>query len=801
MFRRLPKSLCIPIAVLLLSFLAGGVSAQNRGTFVGAVNYPAGAPTVPSNTGFLGGGVLPLEAKLGDVNGDGKPDVIVAAACSSPALGLGIPGCPSSGYAVVVYLANGDGTFQAPLISSVTSLNIRSIAVGDFNNDGKLDVAVVSDCDPADCTQGTVSILLGAGDGTFTQAAQYTFDGAVLQAGTAAVGDFNNDGKLDLAVGIGCFNLSVTGCATGAVSVYWGNGDGTLSAPTNYPAPGNTAASLVVGDFNGDGKLDIIAGSGVSNFSSLTILLGSGSGAFAESSVSFSFGLSSLATADFNSDRKLDLAIMSYAGSLTILTGNGDGTFQVAETVPTGLGNAVTNGSSIAIADLNGDGKPDLTVSGTFGPSSVNGVQVFLNDGSGNFTTGASYPLAGWEYASIVAADFNSDGKIDVVMASECSESPTPGNHCPDGSIDVLLGNGDGTFQGPTLLSNSVNGGPGAYSNGSADFNGDGIPDLFSTSVCSSSTTCGAGILLSKPDGTYQPQTIVLSGAQEPLYSIAGDFNKDGKQDLAILNACDSFSTCVSPSVTVLLGNGDGTFQPPVTYPLGGNISVTGIVIGDFNGDGKLDIATGSQCSDANCTQGLVNVLLGNGDGTFQPVISTPVGSYPIGRLAAGDFANNGRTDLAVGSFNPTTASGVVAILMSNGDGTFTNTVTYNSGGTGSLGGIAVGSLRLNNVLDIVVGSECEPITADTNCSNGIISVLLGNGDGTFTQGQILTVTDGNLVSAALADTNGDNLPDFVGVTTAGIVVAPGKGMGLFCHRSATPASEKLKAWHQSLLH
>src|ERR1039458_7131968 len=140
-------SLVVSVAILVTVILVPNSQAQNEGTFVGAVNYPAGAPTVPSNTGYLIGGVVPTEVHTGDFNGDGKLDVIAAVNCSLGAGGgYGLPNCPASGYTVAVYLSNGDGTFQAPILSASLPPDLRSIVVGDFNGDGKLDVAGASDC-------------------------------------------------------------------------------------------------------------------------------------------------------------------------------------------------------------------------------------------------------------------------------------------------------------------------------------------------------------------------------------------------------------------------------------------------------------------------------------------------------------------------------------------------------------------------------------------------------------------------------------------------------------------------------
>src|SRR5438128_1355631 len=242
----------------ILIWIYGSLAAaQTKGTFQAGINYPAGPATVSSNTGYLAGGITPLEAHTGDFNGDGKPDVVVAASCGPASNGYGIPGCPASGYAVVVYLSNGDGTFQTGIINGGPAPALRSIAVGDFNGDGRLDVAAASDCfSSQDCSSGSMLILLGNGDGTFSHSAYFPLVGIVSQANTVTVGDLNGDSKPDVVVTLGC--APVVSPCQGAVSVYLGNGDGSFPASNSYPAVGNGGIPVVIGDFNKDGKPDVL---------------------------------------------------------------------------------------------------------------------------------------------------------------------------------------------------------------------------------------------------------------------------------------------------------------------------------------------------------------------------------------------------------------------------------------------------------------------------------------------------------------------------------------------------------------
>lgn len=776
------KSFAFGLGTLLL--LAGSARSQNRGSFTGAANYPAGAPVTPTNTGYLQGGISPVDSAKGDFNGDGKMDVVVLASCSS----LNFPTCPrENGTVVAVYLNNGDGTFTGPILSGDLNGEPRAIVVGDFDGDGRLDVVEASDCLALDdCSAGTITMLLGDGQGHFNQSGvPQALTGSVNYPGTMAAGHFHDSQFLDLAVGVSCY-LS---CTSGAVEIFLGNGNGTLGPMTVYSTAGNGAVYPVVGDFDKDGIQDLIVGTfyapGDTGHAAIEFLKGNGNGSFtAAAPVTLpNYGLTAIAAGDFNFDQNLDLAVTPNGGTLQILNGNGNGIFQAPVTILTGLSNPITNGNTIALLDPDGSGKRDLAISGGFGISQVSGVQILLNDGLGNFTAGPSFPMGGWEQAPIVVADFTGDGKADIVMASTFSELP---NHSSDGTISLLFGNGDGSFQGPTIL--SVPEGPtGIYSAGVADLNGDGIPDLFASNSGIPGQE-GIGVLLGSPDGTYQPPFIVPSGVPGPLFTVSGDFNGDGKKDLAVLNTCDVPPSCASASITILIGNGDGTFQASAPYPITGYYGPVGLVMGDFDGDGKPDLAAALECATNDCSQGTVAVLRGNGDGTFQDAKPSSVGPGTVTSIAAADFNSDGLTDVAVTNINSTQADPYgefVSVLYGNADGSMTIRGTYPSGGSnyGATLGLAVTAADINHDgrPDIVVGNQCEaPAQNDAGCANGSIGVLLQNIDGTFAPVNEIVVTDGNLTAVTLADIDGDGNLDLVGSIADGVIVARGDGNGRF---------------------
>ncbi len=372
------------------------------------------------------------------------------------------------------------------------------------------------------------------------------------------------------------------------------------------------------------------------------------------------------------------------AYTVTVATGTGDGTIRLdlAElAIHDAAGNALAGGAfqaaaaaatglfpqSGAIADLNGDGKPDLAV------TSDGSVSVLLGNGDGtfqppsNFATGAVEP-------SIAIADLNGDGKPDLALT----------NFVRAGSTVVLLGNGDGTF-GPA---SGFAAGQQPFSVAIADLNGDGKPDL----AVAPNSPDKVFVLVGNGDGTFGPASGFAAGRQPRSVAIA-DLNGDGKPDLAVANGN-------SNTVSVLLGNGDGTFGPHSDVATGS--APVSVAIADFNGDGKPDLAV------ANANSNTVSVLLGNGDGTFGPAADFATGSVPVS-VAIADLNGDGKPDLAVTNFD----SNSVSVLLGHGDGTF-----------GPASDLATGS-EPNSVAIADLNGDGHPDLAVTNLLSGDVSVFL----------------------------------------------------------------------------
>lgn len=713
-------------------------------------------------------GISGVTATITDVNGDGKLDIVVAANNNGTAASTGI----------AVLLGNGDGTFKTAVTSA--SAGGQYVAAGDLNGDGKADLVFDSG-----------AVQLGNGDGTF-KASAFTLPGSHNGGGMPAIADFNNDGKLDVALN----QPAIT-----TIAIYNGNGDGTFTTGHVY-AGIYTTPELGAVDLDGDGNMDLLTGinaAGVfgpdpNSYGVLQVLMGYGDGTFNGASAYPDTALANFAVGDFNGDGKPDLlgaavtsSIYEQSNGLQLLVGDGKGNF--APAAPTGVGMPVM----IAAADMNGDGKLDAVFDNELSSGGTD-LAVALGDGKGNFGTATEYAAPDGDTMSFVTTgDFNGDGKPDVLAEA--------GNTGSDGSINetlyLYLNNGDGTLKTPLQI-----GSPQFLGEMSvADLNGDGKLDI---AVINEGTLPASGgvptggsveVYLGNGDGTFKAP---FSYAGTFLGFVAiGDVNNDGKPDLVATTASSDGSTGY---LSVFLGNGDGTFQTPVNTTMP-DTSIGQVAVGDFNGDGKPDVLVGDCCGLAT-----THIALGNGDGTFPTVSSLPIGLSSLFVATAdvnGDkladallvTADSGNSPVAIETLLSTGAASTAAttttlsasataiapganvaftatVAPSSGSGTPTGTVTFLDGtttlGTGTLSsGVATYSTSslasgTHSITAVYSGSS----TFSASTSSAITVTVSGSTPTLAPTSTTLTASATSAVSgtsltftAAVAETSGTATP------------------------------------------
>ena len=630
------------------------------------------------------------------------------------------------------------------------------MAVGDFNGDGNLDIVVTNETCTVNghistitCSVGSVSVLLGNGDGTFQPRVDYAAGLAPISVSST---DLNGDGKLDLVV---------VNSQDNSIFVLLGNGDGTFEAHVDYPVTSPTVA--IVGDFNHDGKPDVAAATGAG----FSVWLGNGDGTLqtrADFRLQDQSAANSLAVADFNRDGNQDLVVSGSPAGVNIFLGNGDGSFTFKATY------AAATGAVIAV-DINHDGKPDLAILNTaslsHNPSL--GFAVLLGNGDGTFQPSVKIASGGLTSA-VVAADFNGDGHLDLAISNDpCfTEGPNFADaSCGSGSVTVLLGNGQGAFG--TTAQNVGTVGTNPTSLLHVDLNGDQKLDL----VVLNHADDTISVLLGNGDGTFAPQ-VTYATAHLPVALQAADFKGDGKIGVAVVNqiCVITSSSCATGSVSVLLGNGDGTLQPHEDFPVG--VTPAGLAIADFNGDGKPDLAV----TNANLGLGnTVSILTGKGDGTFNPRVDYTVVNEP-GPIVAADFNNDGKIDLAIACEDTANTEACpsplsLSILLGNGDATFQRHDAQFATSNFPHGPSSLVSADLN------ADSNLDLLAGDLTGSG--FSTFLGKGDGTFQAAATGAGTGVGMDYLAVGDFYGDHKVDVaLAEETPRIVIFHGNGDGTF---------------------
>ncbi|WP_196292754.1 T9SS type A sorting domain-containing protein [Hymenobacter ruricola] len=511
----------------------------------------------------------------------------------------------------------------------------------------------------------------------------------------------------------------------------------TFGAVTAFSTGGSSRPrGIAVADVNGDGNPDLLT----ANYGTSTagVQLGTGTGTFGTAST-FSTGVGSLpraiAVADVNGDGNPDLLTANNGKSTaSVLLGTGTGTFGTASTFSTGT---FSEPRGIAVADVNGDGKPDLLTANI----GSNTVGVLLGTGTGSFGAVTTFGT-GSQPCGIAVADVNGDGQPDIITANN-----------GDDTVAVLLGTGTGTFGPFTAFGTGSGSTP--YGVAVADVNGDGNPDL----LTANSDTNKAGVLLGTGTGSFGSVRTYSAGPNSIPFDIAvGDVNNDGKLDLLTANAG-------SDTVGMLLGTGTGTFGPVTALSTGSGSEPWGVVAADVDGDGRLDLLTAN--NSAYTTGVLLNTTPVLATRTFLPVTNTSSGNSPRG-VAVADVNGDGKLDLLTANYGNSTAG----VLLGTGTGSFGAVTTFSSGG---------GLPRAIAVADVNGDGKPDLLTANNSISSNSVGVLLGTGTGSF--GAATTFSAGGNSAPrglAVADVNGDGKPDVLtanyGTDAVGVLLGTGTG-------------------------
>jgi hypothetical protein len=668
-----------------------------------------------------------------DFNSDGFKDIIC-------------PGkvCSSCNW-LVILLGSATGTFSPP--TNVPIINDgSSMASGDFNSDGKMDLVSLS----AGMTGNNVRIYLGIGNGTF---GTYSAFSSSIDL-NVIVDDLNLDGKLDLIFAGNYYGNP------NQISVRFGIGNGSFGTPQNYPTNNNSGEvqGLVSGDFNNDGKPDIA----LSNSNSIVSVFLNTNAGILSSVVNYTVGFSptNLAIADFNSDGKIDIAISNYGSSsystgFGILFGTGTGLFNNFTNYVDVLINT-SNLTRIIVGDFNGDSKEDIVglyssgYTTNFGDRSY--FSVFLGNGLGAFNFKRKYEgIAGYTPTDAFKADFNNDGKMDIsILGSSHSANSS--------TLFQLYGLGNGNFVSSYDL-NYQN--TRTQLNISEDINNDGSVDI----VCLSDSTVSPyisflSVHINKGDGSFDAPLTFTAPYSSSATILINDFNGDQKKDIAIYdnpnyiftflnNGSDSFLLQPTFNIINCLNN---TFAPSPDF----------ISTCDFNEDGFGDILTKSS---VNANSNGHTIFLGGLNGNYMTSCFSTTNVLVSSTTA--DFNLDGHQDILSYSQN-----NMFTTYLGDGQLGFSTTVQTPS----------TFSTSLNNTKSSDFNNDGIPdICFYTNSTSTSFATMLGVGNGSFTAGSSFSLQT-NSPSYTINDFNIDGKMDvaFTNINTKKITIILGLGTGAF---------------------
>lgn len=672
-----------------------------------SLNLPASLP----GFGFhptLPAGYLPTSVTTGDFNKDGKMDWVVSNGGDNT---------------LWLYLGNGDGTNQLPVIIPCTGSAPVQVVAADLRKLGVLDLVV------AEADSQTIGVFLGNGDGTFAPEVTYLVPRPPL---SVAVGDFNGDGHPDIVVGLQGDEFS------GPLATFSGDGTGKFGPPITFLADNTDIGSyavtqIIAADLNRDGLTDLVLvdqadidfRAGVHSYLSL------GNGTFKDAQ--FVQGDIAVALGDMDEDGCLDAVSVNPIGLMSIAKGFCNGTFNIDEGVSMGTGEQPV---SVALADMNGDGHLDVVAAGAnfdsggvFGQDATNLIMVLPGDGRGNVGLSHVYRSEPSMFG-LSLTDLNGDGHPDVIVASQDTDTAS-----------VFLNDGHGGLPGPNGEYIGYGDNAGAAFSGALnapftdffvrDIDGDGKPDLALIEVPQFfQSPWKLAVMLNDGTGHFGPaiRSTIADAADTPFGYALADFRNTGRPDLLVYE----FDPLVegNPVASFSPNIGNGQFGPPVATKIDPTLISEFAVLatGDFNGDGRLDFVVAGTKPVAG---GPVEILtfLGHGDGTFlQAASQTSVTAAGPRAIFAGDFNHDGKLDIIFWTFDNFigTLNHNVYEMLGNGDGTFQPAKLLFP----NFGSFTMADLNHDGLLDIV--EYIQPLNTAGDLLPYGFNIYLGQPDGSF---------------------------------------------------------------------
>ncbi len=639
--------------------------------------------------------------------------------------------------------------FDTSLVPTV-GIGPRQVLLGDVNGDGSRDAVVLS----GSSGSNIATILLNDGRGNLT-----TFTSVPLSSSavSAALGDFNLDGDLDLVV-VGNSNFS---SGASQVAFYSNNGGGVFSLQNTINTLGS-AVSVETGDFNGDRVLDVAVAGSNNNVGSVSLLLNDGLGNLSVAG-NFSIGGTArdLKVADFNNDGISDVITLNNNSSVSVLLGSNSGSFQLASNFVLSTNSFSYN--LFAVGDLNNDNFPDLVISATDSTS----YSVALNNGGGSFTlpTQTTFTDFNLRIRSIAIGQAVGNSNADVVFGIGGGFSDSISE------VAIVQGNGNGTFNSTAPILSPSGSAPAFVVIG--DLNNDGRNDITTVNTNSSDIT----VLLNNND-RFGPTAFPVTAGSNVI--AAADFDSDGNLDTITANSNGASSG--STNLLISYGNGRGGVTNTQSVSLANGIQF--IIAADFNNDSRPDVLVAATTG-TNSNAGTVSLFLNTGVATsrFAVIPSANLNlNFTIKNLVIGDFNNDGIKDIVAGSTN----SNVIAFIPVTQTGTFSTSTSFAT--PISSPSVAAGNFNSDNNLDLAI--------AGTNSSTGIgaVYILFGNGNGAFSQFNE-SVPVNNPSSIVSGDFNGDSISDFAVTSLSGsfsgsnttVAVALGIGGGRFTQPISYP--------------